>query len=135
LRLRTDRRDGTEYFTITFKGKGRDTSFHDRTDIETGVWDGRALADILRSLGFQEVLTIKKKRKSYTKGSATVSLDDVEGLGFFVEVEYVAEDTEAGKQQAASVINGLIERMDIGPVADEPKNYLQLIAAKEARKV
>ncbi|MDR1272316.1 MAG: class IV adenylate cyclase [Clostridiales Family XIII bacterium] len=132
LRLRTDRIfGGKEESTITFKGKGRDDSFHDRTEIETGVEDGNAFAGILRSLAFQEVLTVRKKRRSYTKGPATVSLDEVEGLGFFVEVEYVAEDTEAGKEQAVSVINGLIEKMDMESAVNEPKNYLQLLAAKK----
>jgi adenylate cyclase class 2 len=131
LRLRTDRIGGREQSFITFKGKGRDASFHDRTEIETSVGDGEALADILRSLDFSEVLTVRKKRRSYTKGPITVSLDEVEGLGFFVEVEYAAEDTEADKERAVSAIDGLIGEMNIESAMNEPKNYLQLIAMQE----
>ncbi|MDR2610629.1 MAG: class IV adenylate cyclase [Clostridiales Family XIII bacterium] len=131
LRLRTERLRDREHTILTFKGKGRDASFHDRTEIETGVEDGEALAGILRSLDFREVLTVRKKRKSYAKGPVTVSLDEVEGLGCFVEVEYAAADTEAGKEEAVTVIDGLIGRMGIESAVNEPKNYLQLLVAKE----
>jgi adenylate cyclase class 2 len=131
LRLRTDRRGDREDATLTFKGKGRDTAFHDRMEIETGVEGSGAIIGILSALGFREVLIVKKIRKSYAKGPATISFDEVEGLGCFVEVECVTEDTEAGKKRAVSVIYDLVEKLDIETAADEPRNYLELLVASK----
>ncbi|MDO8436021.1 MAG: class IV adenylate cyclase [bacterium] len=42
---------------------------------------------ILEFLNFKKVITINKKREYWDCGDFEVALDDVDGLGFFVEVE------------------------------------------------
>ncbi len=60
-------------------------------EIETSVQDGNKLIQILESLGFKKISTIKKKRESWIYDKFQFDCDDVEGLGFFVEIEYKGE--------------------------------------------
>lgn len=50
---------------------------------------------MLQSLGFERTLSITKQRDIYFLGAQHVTLDRVEGLGTFVEVAAMTDDTEA----------------------------------------
>ena len=69
-------------------------------EIETSVHDGNKLIQILESLGFNKISTIKKRRESWRFNNFQFDCDEVEGLGFFVEIEYKGEieDTTKGRQ-------------------------------------
>jgi adenylate cyclase class 2 len=134
LRVRTEQVGERKLSFLTFKGKGRATAFHDREEIETSVDDGEKLTDILHALDFRKVLTVKKKRMSYRNKSVTVSLDEVDGLGHFVEVEYAAEDTDVGQELAIATIDRLIGKMGLETAVNEPKNYLQLLVAEMGKE-
>jgi len=53
-------------------------------------------SDVMGSFGLQELVTIRKTRKTYAEEGLRVFIDDVEGLGTFVEIEAI----EAGKFRA-----------------------------------
>jgi adenylate cyclase class 2 len=75
----------------------------------------------LEALGFAQVLTYRKRTSIYTIGGATVSIDDVEGLGSFCEVE--ATDDE--------VIEAVVRELDLDASALEQRGYTRLV--KDAR--
>jgi len=69
-------------------------------EIETSVQNGNKLIHILESLGFKKISTIKKRRESWRYKNFQFDCDDVEGLGFFVEIEYKGEvDTTPPKEE------------------------------------
>ncbi|MGM0770073.1 MAG: class IV adenylate cyclase [Halobacteriota archaeon] len=74
---------------MTYKGRKLDSVSKTREEFETPV-DGEAAKGILVSLGFFESGIVKKTRDIYRYGDITICLDLVEGLGEFVEVEYVS---------------------------------------------
>ncbi len=71
---------------LTYKGprKMRD-GVKERVELEAPVGEG--VTGILEALGFREALRVTKERVYYTRDGYTVTLDRVEGLGCFVEVE------------------------------------------------
>jgi len=96
-----------------------------RVELTVRVDDAEAMDEVLRALGFTPVAAVRKKRRYYRLGDVTVSLDLVEGLGCFAEVEY----SGAGGDPARAVLEAL-ERLG---VADKPrtvKSYLELLLEK-----
>ena len=75
----------------------------------------------LEALGFAEVLTYRKRTSIYMMSGAMVSLDDVEDLGLFCEVE--AADDE--------VIEAVARRLGLAASALEQRGYARLV--KDAR--
>ncbi len=83
LRVRRD----VEGYKITYKGPKVDRETKSREEVKLGVDDFEAAIEILERLGFRRVRAVRKRRKIYRVGDAIVCLDDVEGLGKFVEIE------------------------------------------------
>ena len=80
--------------------------------------------------GFTRTLEVNKGRETFTIGKASVSLDSVDGLGTFAEIEVITEN-EADNPTAQ------IEKIakEIG-VKGEPilASYLELLLAKKIQK-
>ncbi len=77
---------------LTFKGPKIVPNMKIRKEITVSVDDGYKLLEIFKELGFRYYI-IKKKRKIYKYGPYTVFLDDVQGLGSFIEVEVEGIDS------------------------------------------
>ncbi len=85
---------------INFKGKKLDTCTMTREELETGVEDGAVCRNILQAIGYlpaePEVI---KDRTMLRKEPVTACLDNVHGLGEFLELEILA-DSEEKKETA-----------------------------------
>jgi len=98
LRLRRESADGGEETddaagaTLTYKGPLVDDASKTREEVETDVLDGDALDAVLRAVGFEPAATVEKERTRFALDGYTVALDDVTGLGEFVEVEAQGEE-------------------------------------------
>jgi adenylate cyclase, class 2 len=121
LRLRKDTKG-----RITYKGPKIDRHTKTREEIEIEIDDLDNMRLILVRLGFRQVAKVSKKRKEYVLGGVTVSLDSVEGLGNFVELEVQGEDAEEGRSRIEKL------RDDLGLIGSERRSYLelQLLGAK-----
>ncbi|MCK6484994.1 MAG: class IV adenylate cyclase [Phycisphaerae bacterium] len=73
--------------TLTYKGPPQAGPYKSREEIETGVAEATAAAALLNALGFHETLMVQKQRERWRWGDCAVELDDVVGLGRFVEIE------------------------------------------------
>jgi adenylate cyclase class 2 len=62
-----------------------------KTEIETTVSDAPAAASIVLEMGYVEVLRIQKKRRKGKVGGTEICVDEVVGLGSFVELEQTVE--------------------------------------------
>ena len=102
---------------LTYKGPKIDRISKSREEIETFVSGDINL--ILERLGFYKFIEIKKKRKLYRYNEFMISIDDVEGLGEYIEVELKSEKKEDVKK---------IEHLfDILYLDSERRSYLELI--------
>ena len=125
LRIRIRRFNGHFEAFITYKGPKLEESSKTRIEIEVPINDPDAHVRILEALGFREVLTVEKVReKYYVEKGITLALDEVEGLGKFVEVESLTDEEEK--------VPELVERLkqilrEIGVEMFERRSYLELI--------
>lgn len=106
---------------VTYKGPRMRSSAKARLELTVSA-DGDVEA-VLEALGFRKVAVIKKRREYYSYGSLTISLDDVEGLGQFVEIEAVAS-SEASLKEAEAEVSALAERLGLAERVDA--TYLEL---------
>ncbi len=103
LRLRVD--DG---LFLTWKGPKLDPPLKTREEIEFGLATDPATATrLLTALGFEQAATVSKTREQWSLANpcrANICLDNVVGLGWFVEVEVLAEEAAAGREQIEKVL-------------------------------
>lgn len=108
----------------TYKGPRRGGETKTRTEHETPVADPDAAAAILEALGFDPLPPVRKERTVYYLGDWTATLDEVEDLGRYVEVERVVEETTDVDALEAQALD-LLEEVGAGP--PEPRSYLELV--------
>ncbi|MEM0492163.1 MAG: class IV adenylate cyclase [Acidilobaceae archaeon] len=88
---------------LTYKGPRRDSRFKER--IELSVTVPQDVEDILHNLGFQESLVVVKKRRYYEGLNVVITIDIVENLGCFIEIE--SKRGEVGDVESLVKILGL----------------------------
>lgn len=110
---------------LTYKGPRADAASKTRVEHETAFDDPEALDAALRALGFRPAAVVRKRRTEYALGEYVVALDDVEGLGTFVEVEAAAstEDRARRTREARDVLDTL----DLGADDQIRASYLELL--------
>ncbi len=116
---------------LTFKGRRTGSGVKRREEVEVRVGEGSAVAMILRRLGFEEAFVVRKDRRIYAMDGAEVSLDSVEGLGDFVELELVLEEGASG-EDVGERLHSLAERLQVPKEELTTKSYLELLASKSS---
>ena len=122
LRLRKDSKG-----RITYKGPKLDQHTKTREEIELDIDDLDKMAQILVRLGFRLVAKVSKRRKEYLLDGVTVSLDSIDDLGDFVELEVQGDDAEQGRKMIERTRDGL------GLVGSERRSYLELILLRSEK--
>ena len=123
-----DSPESAETTKITYKGPLLDEGSKTRAEHETEVVDSEAAAGILSGLGFEPAATVVKRREFWTYDGFTVTLDVVDGLGEFVEIERAVADESA----IESVRNDSLDALGrLGLDGDEQvrTSYLGLLLA------
>lgn len=76
---------------ITYKGPKLSANTKTRIEHETVIGDYNSARNILAALGFIESGIVEKTRTLYRLGEMEVCLDEVDGVGMFVELEIIGE--------------------------------------------
>ncbi|WP_292520660.1 class IV adenylate cyclase [Methanoculleus sp.] len=115
-------------FTVTYKGpKVRVGSAKAREEFNLVVASGKTLEEILSRLGFRRAATVSKVREFYEMGDVTVTLDDVDGLGKFIEIEILTEEETS---DAADRIGMIAKELGVdGPPIYT--SYLEMLLSKQ----
>ena len=124
LRLRLD----DDVLRVTYKGPKLDPPRKTREEIEFPIDADLGVATtLLERLGFRAAAAVRKRRVEWLLPGplpATISIDDVEGLGTYCEVEVSAATVEEGRSALADLQRRL--GLDhLSPIAD---SYLELLA-------
>ncbi len=130
------RRIGSANF-VTYKGPKRDTQTKTRTEIEVPLAEGAATAEafakLLTHLGYRPVAVVQKQRRIYHLERGTfsleVSLDQVQGLGHFVEIEILAPKERL--EDARRVVQELATAL--GLTTSERRSYLELLLEAQGK--
>jgi adenylate cyclase class 2 len=123
---------------VTYKGPKRATQAKVRTEIEVGLAEGEQAAEdflrLLTSLGYKPVAVVKKHRRSFHLNregyDLEVTLDEVEGLGRFAEVEILAP--EDGLPAASAALQRVADGLGLGK--SERRSYLEMFLEKQGGK-
>ena len=88
LRIRTTDND----IFITYKGPKLNSEAKTRKEVEMRIESAEKAKDIFGEIGFREARTVRKNRQYYTYENFEISLDDVEGLEPYMEIEIAMKD-------------------------------------------
>jgi adenylate cyclase class 2 len=121
---------------VTYKGPKVDTVTKTRRELELPLHpddtDGSQFATLLTALGFTPVATVRKRRRPFhidvQARRVEGALDDVDGVGTFVELELTADDAELAAAQ--QIIRELADQLQLGP--SERRSYLELQLANQS---
>lgn len=132
LRIRVERDpDGGEATTrVTYKGPLVDEQTKTRLEAETAVAEREAMERILEGLGYEPAATVTKHRERFALGEYTVTLDTVEGLGEFVEID--REVSEADVAEARRGAKDTLRTLGVDPADGIQTSYLGLLLADDA---
>jgi adenylate cyclase class 2 len=89
------------------------------------ITDADKAISMVRTLGYQQVLTIDKRRSIYFLGPFHLTLDSLAGIGDFAELAIMTDDEErlpAFRQQLLA----LADQLGLSPDAQEPRSYRPL---------
>jgi adenylate cyclase class 2 len=120
---------------LTYKGPLLDATTKTRREVELSLADGKKTADdmaeMLNLLGFKEVRAVRKTRTPYhlqwQGRDMEVTLDDVDGLGWYLEIETLADDSDRAAAQDA--ILSLAKHWNLEN--PERRSYLTMILDQE----
>jgi adenylate cyclase class 2 len=107
---------------LTYKGPKLDSRTKSRLELTVEIDNPSAMKKILAELGFLLSGEVRKTRTKYSLGEITFALDDVEGLGSFIEIEAPAEDDWKDKREKVLEI---LQRLGQGESIRE--SYLELL--------
>ncbi|WP_297074202.1 class IV adenylate cyclase [Thermococcus sp.] len=127
--LRVRKIENLEKSFLTYKeikDPGRNEEFD---ELEVEVSDFHTTVEILRRLGYMEDVTVRKRRLVYRLDGVTFELNDVEGLGGFLDIEVISEDVGEAKRKIWEVA----KRLGLSEEDVEPRLYQELIREKERK--
>lgn len=120
---------GKEYY-LTYKGEKLDNDSKTRKEVEVQIPTFVEMEQIITSLGFIKVLIVIKERRTYSLDNITINLDQVESLGFFIELEIIANN-DHDIEDAKNRIFILVDKMGIQLNKQIRKSYLELLLEKK----
>jgi adenylate cyclase class 2 len=126
LRIRESR--GKHIFTI----KQPQSNELDRIEYETEIEDPEALKKTLELMGYHPVIGLHKTRRFATHQNWTISLDKIDELGTFVELEAITNEANAEKVQ--DEMWGFLKSFDIPESDRVTKGYDTLAYLKRKGK-
>ena len=121
LRIRTTNNDTF----ITYKGPKLNEKAKTRKEVEMTIESAAKASDIFTEIGFTPARTVRKNRQYYRYENFEISLDDVEGLPPYMEIEIALSDSE-DYTEAQSKIFQLFEKLGITD-GFERTSYMELL--------
>ncbi len=95
---------------MTLKVEGQTKLVSD--EYEFAVDDGNVARQMLTALGWQEIVTVDKARLESKTEDYTICIDEVAGLGLFIELEVLTEDS-ADVKNIQQQMRNFLKNLDI----------------------
>lgn len=111
---------------LTYKGPKVDATTKTREEYSLGLEDSQIISQILARLGFAQVATVIKHRTFFRIADITLSIDDVEGVGTFIELEAIASG-ESDMDARRDEIIAMVRRIGLDPSQSVRESYLELL--------
>jgi adenylate cyclase, class 2 len=124
LRLRRQDGERTRYL-LTYKGPKLDARSKTRVEHEVEVADPEPVDAALQALGFEPAARVSKQRTAFEYQGYRVVLDEVDGLGEFVEVEGSA--TGGTRERILDGARRLVAALGLDPDDQIRMSYMELL--------
>ncbi|MFX1415510.1 MAG: class IV adenylate cyclase [Promethearchaeota archaeon] len=129
-KLSEDADEPKPLYELTYKGPKVDSLSKTRIELSVGVADVDAANSLLGHLGFRYVGDVVKKRSFYSFGDMTLTLDEVEGVGDFLEIEQVVASKERIEPLREEMFKVLRE-LGLDPETSIRSSYLEMFLEKK----
>ena len=128
LRMRSCKQlpDGSTESLLTYKGPKLDQVSSARKEYEVAVSDGEVAEKLLEALGYQPLFTVDKVRREFRLQDVTLCLDEVAGLGRFLELEALVPDGGC-REEAEERLLKLLEQLGVSRNRLTRASYLELL--------
>ena len=95
-------------------------------EFSTGIDNENSLEEILKRLGLKKILTVQKDRtESIYKNDCKISLDKVDQLGWFIEIELL--DTTLEESILENKIKSIINELGITEIRINKQGYSNML--------
>jgi adenylate cyclase class 2 len=115
------RREGDRW-TLTYKGPRQPGAGKAREELDLPV--GADPRPLLAALGFTEGPRVHKRRRAAHWDGVALALDEVEGLGTFLELEVV---TDGDVAKARAQVEAAARQLGLDPRQEERRAYVQML--------
>lgn len=95
----------------------------DNDEYETKVEDGQVMHNILLTLGWKPEVEVKKTRKKGKLQEYEVCLDNVEGLGTFMELEKMTDDADSDAEVIRKELFEAVKPFGLSEADEEKLGY------------
>ncbi|KZX16748.1 adenylate cyclase CyaB [Methanobrevibacter cuticularis] len=129
LRIRKVTIDENLSTFITYKGPKLNKSSKTREEIEVGIQDASKIASIFTNLGFVQAAIVIKDRTIYKLDEYIISLDKVEGLQPYMEIEADLDDGTDYQDTLDNIFN-IFNKLGVNS-GFERTSYLELLQLKK----
>lgn len=113
---------------LTYKGPKLNTETKTRKEIEVTVDNTENLIEILVNIGFKPSAIVNKMRRVFTYEDYIITVDKLDELGYFMEIEYVT-DNESDIDRIQENIFAIFKKLGITE-GFEKTSYLELLEKK-----
>lgn len=103
-----------------YKGPRISSGTKSREEIGIELIDDLAMVAVLERLGFKSEYVVRKTRETFILDDCEISLDSVDGLGDFVEIEYIGDGDNGEKS-----VTEMARRLNVE--GNEMRSYLELL--------
>ncbi|MDL2246438.1 class IV adenylate cyclase [Methanobrevibacter sp. OttesenSCG-928-K11] len=129
FRIRKTITNGKLNIFMTYKGPKIDSSSKTRKEVEVKIEDDKKAKDIFENIGFEAVRTVEKEREYYKYENYEISLDFVEGLEPYMEIETVLNEDDDYKNAQEGIFE-IFKKLGINN-GFERLSYLELLENKD----
>ena len=129
IREHRDLSSGQVRYVLNFKGPRVDDATMTRAETQFDVPSLKAGETVLNGLGFYPAGNVEKTRLHYRREDMTCCLDNVTGLGEFLEIEIMAE--EENYDEAVGRIEKLLKKLGLCLSDTIRESYLTMLEKKK----
>ncbi|MDR3336979.1 MAG: class IV adenylate cyclase [Treponema sp.] len=120
--------DGQHSIVVTYKTKEVREGIEVNQEDEFEVSPGEPFEGLLKRMGLKPSFTKRKQGASWNFEGITAELTEVAGLGWFAELEILAEDEKKETvENARKRLLGLLEEIGIGEDKIESRYYTEML--------
>lgn len=118
--------DGDDFKRVlTYKGPKIDTKSKTRKEVEVTINDTDNMNEILLNLGFKPSAIVNKIRRVFDYEDYTITLDKLDKLGYYMEIEFIAKEGSNIEEIRNNIIK-IFEKLGITS-GFERVSYLELL--------